>query len=158
MNDFLLHLMDLPVIFSEGWFIYLCNLVLAPKHTLPLPLLIDRIDQKIWHVLKTQPCDIDLLLPIPHPQHTHTYMHTLFRGSLVGRDKGDSPTTQQIGLSRHVPTSVLPYVYKCWFCNFYAVFGHFVQNSHPLSKSQPIWETLLPVSPTFGNKRQVTKQ
>ena len=110
--------MDLPVIFSKGWFIYLRKLVLALKHTPPLT----ELTRKYGMYSKLNLVTLVYPYPIPHPptpsfQHTHTYMHTLPRVSLVGRDWGDPPTTQQIGLSPH------------------AVFGHFVQNAPPLQKT-----------------------
>ena len=102
--------MDLPVIFSKGWFIYLRKLVLALKHTPPPPPL-DRIDQKIWHVLKNQPCDIGL--PLPHPRlfntHTPTCIHSL--GFPLWGGIGGSPYYSTNWLVP--PCSFWPFCSKC---------------------------------------------
>ena len=116
-----------------SWFIYLDKLVLALKHNHPpwqnWPENMTCTQKSTsWHWFTP---------PQPHPRlsNTHTYMHTLPRASLVGRDWVGLPTTQQIGLSPHVPPTILPQVYKCWFCNFHAAFGYFVQNALPALKN-----------------------
>lgn len=136
----MLHLMDLPSIFSKGCFIYLRKLVLTSKHTLTLPPKpLTKLTRKYDMYSNLVTLIYPSTTPSPvFPTHLHSYMHALPRVSFVWRDLGDPPTVQQIGLSPHVPPTVWPYVYKCWFYNFHAVIVlfHFVQNAPPpLSKS-----------------------
>ena len=95
--------MDLPVIFSKGWFIYLHKLVLALKHTPPLTELTRKYGMysKINFVTLVYPSPPSP--PPPQPclfnTHTHTHLH-------VYTPQG---TTQQIGLS---PMQFLAILFK----------------------------------------------
>ena len=101
--------MDLPVIFSKGWFIYLRKLVLAPKYTVSPPLT--ELTRKYGTYSKINLVTLVYPSPIPTPVFpTHTYMHTLLKSSLVGRDWRDPPTTQQIVLSPMFPLPICPYL------------------------------------------------
>ena len=155
---FLSHLGDLPVIFSKGWFIYLRKLVLPLKRTHP-PLT--ELTRKYDMHLKINLVTLVYSSPSPHPifpTHTRTYIH--FSGfPLWGRIGGIPLLLKKLACPPMFPLAFRPMSITVDFVismQFLAIL--FKMPPLPLSKSQPIWETLLPVSSTFVNKRQVSKQ
>ena len=104
--------MDLPVIFSKGWFIYLRKLVLALKHTPPLT----ELTRKYGMYSKLNLVTLVYPYPIPHPptpsfQHTHTptCIHSL--GFPLWGGIGGSPYYSTNWLVP--PCSFWPFYSKC---------------------------------------------
>ena len=117
------------------------KLVLAPKYTVFPPF--DRINQKIWYVLKNQPCDIGLPLPHPHPRLSNKHIHAYTPQEFPCREGLEgllitNTNTQQIVLSPMFPLPICPIsvnVDFAIFMQFLAILFKMLPSSPPLKNS-----------------------
>ena len=140
-----------------SWFIYLDKLVLALKHNHPpwqnWPENMTCTQKStLWH----------WFTPLhPHPRLSNTHTPTCIHspGLPLWRGIGWVPLLLNKFACPHMfPLPFCPKSINVDFVIFMQFLAILFKILSPLSKSQPIWETMLSVSSTFVNKRQVSKQ